>query len=66
MARPRKTQDNDVAEATGTVQARHKAERERQRTARTARAELAAETSAAQAATAKRLASKPTDTRTIT
>ena len=50
---------------TSSVANRRKAEAERQATARAARAELVAETKAAQKATAKRLENKPTDTRTL-
>jgi hypothetical protein len=51
--------------ATGTVQARHAAEAERQAAASKARAELVAETKKEQAATAKFLEAKPTDSRTM-
>ena len=50
---------------TGTVAARHAREAEREATAREARAQIAADTLAAQKATAKRLKDKPTDSRTI-
>ena len=61
MARPRKTPDT----ATGTVQARHAAERERQKTAATLRQAEMDATLEAQKATAKRLKDKPTDSRTL-
>lgn len=51
------------AGATGTVQARHKTEAQRETEVREVRAEIVAETKAAQAKTAKFLASKPTDSR---
>lgn len=53
------------AEATGTVQARHAAETQRQTTVNAERARITAETTAAQKATAKRLADKPTDSRKL-
>ena len=55
----------EKAEPTGTVQARHKAERARERAARAERRAVVEEMVAAQKATAKFLASKPTDSRTI-
>ena len=61
----RKKQTVEKAEATGTVQARRKAEQARQKEARAARAEVAASTVAAQKATSKRLADKPTDSRKL-
>lgn len=61
MARPRKTPEG----ATGTVQARHAAELERQNTARAARDLEAEATQKAQRATAKRIREKPTDSRTL-
>ena len=54
----------EKATATGTVQARRKLEQQRQKAADQLRANIAAETKAAQKATAKRLNDKPTDTRT--
>jgi hypothetical protein len=51
--------------ATGTVQARREAEAERQKQARATRDQLAADTRAAQNATAKRLADKPAATRNL-
>jgi hypothetical protein len=51
--------------ATGTVQARAKAEAERQKAAATLRQNEIDATTAAQKATAKRLKDKPTDTRTL-
>jgi hypothetical protein len=53
------------SEATGTVQARHQTEAERQATAAADRAELIKQTKAEQKATADRLANKPTDTRKL-
>ena len=53
------------SEATGTVQARRAAQAEREAAARATRARLVDETKADQKATDKRLAAKPTDTRTI-
>ena len=50
---------------TSSVANRRAAEAERQAQARAERDRLAAETKAAQKATAKRLENKPTDTRTI-
>lgn len=61
MARKTKTTEG----ATGTVQGRLAVEAERQAAARAVRDELAAETAAAQKATAKRLKDKPTDSRTL-
>lgn len=61
MARKTKTTEG----ATGTVQARLTVEADRQAAARAVRDELAAETAAAQKATAKRLKDKPTDSRTL-
>jgi hypothetical protein len=51
--------------ATGTVQARRANEQARETAAREERARVAAETRAAQKATAKFLESKPTDSRTM-
>jgi spore germination cell wall hydrolase CwlJ-like protein len=51
--------------ATGTVQARRAAEAEREAEARRVRAELVKETKKEQAATAKFLEAKPTDSRTM-
>ena len=51
--------------ATGTVQARRKAELDRQKAADQLRALEVDNTKAAQAATAKRLKDKPEDTRTL-
>jgi hypothetical protein len=51
--------------ATGTVQARHAAEAERQATAKAERAALVKETKAAQKETAAFLEAKPTDSRTM-
>jgi len=53
------------SEATGTVQARRAAEAEREKQARAARAELVEELKADHKATAKRIATKPTDSRTL-
>jgi hypothetical protein len=64
MARPRKTDTAETLEPTGTVQARRKAERARERAARAERQAIVEETVAAQKATAKRIANKPTDSRT--
>ena len=64
MARPRKQQD-EVAEPTGTVQARRKLERQRNQAARKLRALQVENTKAAQDATAKRLKAKPEDSRTL-
>ena len=55
----------DKAQATGTVQARRRAEKERQKAADQLRALEVDNTKAAQAATAKRLKAKPEDTRTL-
>ncbi len=55
----------DKAQAAGTVQARRRLERERQRAADQLRQINADETLAAQKATAKRLKDKPEDTRTL-
>ena len=63
MARRRRQSDNLSDTGTSSVANRLKAEAERQAAAREARAELIAETKKAKAATAKFLASKPTDTR---
>ena len=65
MARKSATKTNDNLSDTGTssVANRRAAEAARQADAAQARAELVAETKAAQKATAKRLADKPTDTR---
>lgn len=60
-----RTPKPEVAQPTGTVQARRKAERARQKQADALRAHHAQETQAAQAATAARLKNKPEDTRTI-
>ena len=60
-----RTPKPEVATATGTVQARRKNERERERAARAERSNVVADTLEAQNATAKRLKTKPTDTRTI-
>jgi hypothetical protein len=67
MGRPRKAQTGDNLSDTGTssVAGRRKAEAERQATAREERDRIAAETKAANKATEKRLANKPTDSRTI-
>jgi hypothetical protein len=65
MGRPRKQQQREVAEPTGTVQARRKVERERQRQADKLRQYHADQTIEAQKATAARLKAKPEDTRTI-
>jgi hypothetical protein len=51
--------------ATGTVQARHAAEKARQAAARAERDTIAAELEADHAATAAFIASKPTDSRTM-
>ena len=51
--------------ATGTVQARRKAEADRQKAADQLRQHNLEETVAAQKATAKRLKDKPEDTRTL-
>ena len=67
MARKRTKPDSGNLSDTGTssVANRRTAEAERQATARAVRAEAVKELKADQAATAKRLANKPTDTRTI-
>ena len=66
MGRRRKQQpQREAAEPTGTVQARRKLERARQKAADQLRALNAEETQAAQKATAKRLNDKPEDTRTL-
>jgi hypothetical protein len=59
---PRKKQTEG---ATGTVQARHAAEAEREAEARRVRAELVKETRKAQKETAAFLEAKPTDSRTM-
>ena len=61
MAAKRKTADG----ATGTVQARRKTEALRQAEARAVRAEIVAETTAAQRKLAKFHANKPTDSRNL-
>ena len=55
----------EKAEPTGTVQARRKQERARERAARAERQAIADETIASRKATAKRLADKPTDSRKL-
>ena len=67
MARKKAEADTgvEVAEPTGTVQARRKAKREADKAAREVRAQVVKETRAAQKATADFLASKPTDSRKI-
>jgi len=55
----------EKATATGTVQARRKAEKERQKAADQLRQHNLEETVAAQKATEKRLKAKPEDTRTL-
>ena len=71
MARPRKQQDPGVdtgdttATPTGTVQARRRAKRAADKQAREQRDRIAAETTAAIKATEKRIATKPTDSRTL-
>ena len=55
----------EKAQATGTVQARRKAEKERQKAADQLRQMHADETVAAQKATAKRLKDKPEDSRSL-
>ena len=64
MARAR-TQKTEVAQPTGTVQARRKLERERQKQADKLRAYNAEQTLEAQKETAKRIKAKPEDTRTL-
>jgi hypothetical protein len=66
MAAKRKQTDNLSDTGRSSVANRRAAEAERQAEAAAARADLAAETDAANKATAKRLANKPTDTRTLT
>jgi hypothetical protein len=62
MARkPKQTDEN----TNSTVEARRATEAERQAAANAERAQIMADTKAAQAATAKRLDTKPTDSRTI-
>ena len=55
----------EKAQATGTVQARRKAEKERQKAADQLRQLEVDNTVAAQKATAKRLKDKPEDSRTL-
>lgn len=60
-----RTPKPETATPTGTVQARRKNERARQKQADALRAHHAQETLEAQKATAARLKNKPSDTRTI-
>jgi hypothetical protein len=61
MARKPKTTDDNPS----TVETRRASEQAREAAANEERARIAAETRAAQKATAKRLENKPTDSRTI-
>jgi hypothetical protein len=66
VARKPKTQGDNLSDTgTSSVANRRQVEAQRQAEARATRDELAAETKAANKATAKRLENKPTDTRTI-